>query len=150
MVTLRGEVPNPDNFLMPGMFARAELVQGVITNAVTVPQRTVARGPGGSASVLVVDAQNKVEMRPIEIDREIAAKVVVARGLKQGEQIIVEGSQKAPPGSTVKTVAFNPTAVAGTQNSKGTNEPHAMKEPQAIKEPQTAAGETNNKQASNH
>ena len=137
MVTLRGEVPNPENFLMPGMFARAELVQGVITNAVTVPQRTVARGAGGSASVLVVDAQNKVEMRTIQIDREIGAKVVVARGLKAGEQIIVEGSQKAPPGSVVKAVPFEAPAVAG------------VKKPEARNEPQ-AAGEVKDKQASIH
>lgn len=112
MVTLRGEVPNPENILMPGMFARAELVQGVITNAIIVPQRTVARGAAGSASVLVVNAENKVEMRNIEIAREIGAKVVVASGLKPGEQIIVEGSQKAPPGSSVKTVPFNPPTLA--------------------------------------
>jgi membrane fusion protein (multidrug efflux system) len=106
MVTLRGEIPNPENMLMPGMFARAELVQGVITNAITVPQRTVARGAAGSASVLVVNEENKVEARPIEIYREIGSKVVVAGGVKPGEEIIVEGSQKAPPGSTVKTVPF--------------------------------------------
>ena len=117
MVTLRGEVPNPENILMPGMFARAELVQGVITNAITVPQRTVARGAAGSASVLVVNGQNKVEMRNIEIDREIGAKVVVASGLKPGEQIIVEGSQKAPPGSSVKTVPFAPPALAKVKPS---------------------------------
>jgi membrane fusion protein (multidrug efflux system) len=112
MVTLRGEVPNPENILLPGMFARAELTQGVISNAVTVPQRTVARGPAGSASVLVVGSDNKVEMRPISIDREIGSKVIVARGLKPGETIVVEGSQKAPPGTPVRTVPFNPQAMA--------------------------------------
>lgn len=115
MVTLRGEVPNPEKVLMPGMFARAELVQGVISNAITIPQRTVARGPAGSATVLVINSESKVEVRPIEIDREIGAKVVVARGLKAGEQVVVEGSQKAPPGSAVKIVPFNPPAVAGVK-----------------------------------
>jgi membrane fusion protein (multidrug efflux system) len=116
MVTLRGEVPNPDNLLMPGMFARAELVQGVITNAITVPQRTVARGAAGSASVLVVNDEHKVEARPIEIYREIGSKVVVAGGLKPGEEIIVEGSQKAPPGSTVRTVPFQPAPAMASAN----------------------------------
>ena len=117
MVTIRAEVPNPDNVLMPGMFARGELVQGVITNAVTVPQRTVARGAAGSSTVLVVNEENKVEARNITINREVGTKVVVASGLKQGERIIVEGSQKATPGSVVRTVPFNPPAVASADIS---------------------------------
>jgi membrane fusion protein (multidrug efflux system) len=112
MVILRALVPNPDNLLLPGMFARAEVLQGVITNAVTIPQRTVSRGAGGDASVLVVDSQNKVELRRIKINREIGTKVLIAEGLKAGEKIIVEGSQKAPPGSIVKSVPFKPVSIA--------------------------------------
>jgi membrane fusion protein (multidrug efflux system) len=112
MITLRAQVPNPDNVLMPGMFARAELVQGVITNALTVPQRTVVRGPAGTATVLVVNADSKVEVRKIEIKREVGTKVIVANGLQEGEQVIVEGSQKAPPGSAVRTVPFHSDDVA--------------------------------------
>jgi membrane fusion protein (multidrug efflux system) len=114
MITLRALVPNPDNILLPGMFARAIVPQGVISNAVTVPQRTVSRGPSGSASVLVVDDQNKVELRKIVINREVGTKVVVAGGLKPGERIIVEGSQKAPPGSVVKPVPFQPVSIASS------------------------------------
>jgi membrane fusion protein (multidrug efflux system) len=106
MITLRGEFPNPDYHLMAGMFARAQLVEGIKTNAVTIPQRTITRGAAGSSTVLVIDAQNKVEPRTIQIDRAIGNKVVVAKGLKPGERIIVEGSQKAPPGTVVKTVPF--------------------------------------------
>src|SRR5690606_27301706 len=58
MITMRAMVPNPDYMLMPGMFARGEVVQGVIANAVTIPQRTVARGAAGAATVLVVDDKN--------------------------------------------------------------------------------------------
>ncbi|MDB6125048.1 MAG: acrA [Pedosphaera sp.] len=104
MVTLRAEFPNPENLLMPGMFARAQIVEGVNSNAVTIPQRTIARGAAGASSVLVVNDQDKVEVRNIEIDRTVGTKVVVAKGLKPGERIIVEGSQKAPPGSVVKPV----------------------------------------------
>lgn len=118
MVTLRGEVPNPKNVLMPGMFARAELAQGTIADAVIIPQRTVARGAGGHDSVLVVTPENKVELRTIEIGREMGTKVAVARGLKAGETVIVEGSQKAPPGSTVKPVPFNPRTVAGALSNQ--------------------------------
>ena len=106
MITLRAEIPNPENVLMPGMFARAQIIEGVRTNALTIPQRTIARGAAGSSTVLVVNDQNKVELRTIEIDRTVGSKVVVAKGLKPGERIIVEGSQKAPPGSVVKPVPF--------------------------------------------
>jgi membrane fusion protein (multidrug efflux system) len=106
MVTLRAEFPNPENLLMPGMFARAQIIEGVNASALTVPQRTVVRGAGGASSVLVVTEQNKVEARPIETDRTVGNKVIVTKGLKAGERVMVEGSQQAPPGSVVKPVAF--------------------------------------------
>ena len=105
-VTLRAEIPNPENILLPGMFARAQVVEGVRTNALTIPQRTINRGAAGASTVLVVNDQNKVDLRTIEIDRTIGTIVVVAKGLKAGERVIVEGTQKAPPGSTVKPAPF--------------------------------------------
>ncbi|MEO6034356.1 MAG: efflux RND transporter periplasmic adaptor subunit [Verrucomicrobiota bacterium] len=119
MITLRAEVPNPENLLMPGMFARARIVEGVNTNAITIPLRTVARGAAGISTVLVVNQDNKVEPRTIEIDRTVGSKVVVAKGLKIGERVIVEGSQKAPPGSVVKPVPF--TDATATNASVKTN-----------------------------
>ncbi|HVV02271.1 MAG TPA: efflux RND transporter periplasmic adaptor subunit [Verrucomicrobiae bacterium] len=117
MITLRAEFPNPDDVLMPGMFARAQLVEGVRDNALTIPQRTVTRGAGGAATVLVVNGQNKVEVRTIEVDRAVGTKVVVAKGLQAGERVIVEGLQKAYPGSVVKPVPFveAASAAAGTE-----------------------------------
>ncbi len=109
MVGLRAEVPNPENLLLPGMFIRARVTEGIQTNALVIPQRTVIRGAGGSASVLVVNAQEKVEMRSIEIERVVGNRVVISQGLRLGEQIVVEGSQKAPPGASVKTVPFRST-----------------------------------------
>lgn len=105
-VTLRAEFPNPDGLLLPGAFLRARIVEGITTNAVTIPQRTVTRGAAGSSVVLVVGADNKVELRNIEVDRTIGPKAVVAKGLKAGERVIVEGSQKAPPGSVVAPVPY--------------------------------------------
>lgn len=110
MITLRAEFPNPDDLLLPGMFARARIVEGVNSNALTIPLRTVTHGAGGIASVLVVNDENKVEHRVIEVARTVGQKAVVSKGLKAGESVIVEGSQKAPPGSAVKTVPFNPDA----------------------------------------
>ena len=117
MITLRAEIPNPENLLMPGMFARAQIVEGINANALTIPQRTVARGAGGKSTVLIVNSENKVELRTIEVDRIIGDKVVVAKGSKAGERIIVEGSQKAPPGAVVKPIPFSAgsTADSGTQ-----------------------------------
>ena len=106
MITLGAEIPNPENLLMPGLFARAQIIEGVTPAAITIPQRTITRGAGGTSSVLVVNNQNKVELRNIETDRTVGTKVIVAKGLKPGERIIVEGSQKAPPGSVVKPVPF--------------------------------------------
>jgi membrane fusion protein (multidrug efflux system) len=124
MVTLRAEVPNPENTLLPGMFARALVTQGVLSNAVTIPQRTVARGAAGTASVLVVNAENKVEARKITIDREVGTKVVVGSGLKAGERVIVEGSQKAPPGAQVKPVPFTESQVAMSSNPGNAQDAH--------------------------
>jgi membrane fusion protein (multidrug efflux system) len=115
MIPLRAEVPNPENLLMAGMFARAQLVEAVNTNAITVPQRTVTRGANGKFTVLVVNNENKVELRAIEVERIVGTKVVVATGLKAGELVMVEGSQKAPPGSAVKTVPFANASPAASQ-----------------------------------
>ena len=106
MITLRAEIPNPENLLMPGMFARGETVEAVNANAITIPQRTVTRGAIGTSTVLVVGDDNKVELRTIEVERVVGNKVGVAKGLKAGERVIVEGSQKAPPGSVVVPVPF--------------------------------------------
>src|SRR5204863_3853975 len=116
-ITLRAEIPNPENLLMPGMFARGQIVEGVNANALTIPQRTVTRGEGGKSTVLIVNNENKVEPRTIEVEHSIGDKVVVAKGLKAGERIIVEGSQKAPPGSVVKPIpsSAESTADSGTQ-----------------------------------
>jgi len=120
MITLRAVIPNPDNHLMAGMFARGQLVEGIKTNAVTIPQRTVLRGAAGVSTVFIVNDQEKVEVRKIEIDRSVGTKVVVAKGLTPGERIMVEGTQKAPPGAVVKPVPFVPPAEHEKEHS-GTN-----------------------------
>jgi membrane fusion protein (multidrug efflux system) len=118
MITLRAEIPNPDHLLLPGMFARGVLEQAVDANAITVPQRGVSVGAGGAATVLVVGADGKVAARPVKIGQAVGNKWIVTDGLKAGEQVIVEGVQKAQPGMPVKAVPFNPT---GTTNSAAPN-----------------------------
>jgi membrane fusion protein (multidrug efflux system) len=108
MITLRAQFPNPDNILLPGMFARVKLEQAIHMDAITVPQRGVALGPNGSATAMVVTADNKVEVRPIKLDVAIEDKWIVTEGLKVGDRVIVEGLQKIRPGASVKPVPFTP------------------------------------------
>ncbi len=114
MVTLRAEFPNPDHLLLPGMFARGALEQAVDNQAITVLQRGVNIGPNGAATVMVVGANGKVEARMIKIGQAIGNKWIVTDGLKAGEQVIVEGLQKAQPGMVVKPVPFNPNGGNGS------------------------------------
>lgn len=103
-VQLRAVFPNPKLDLLPGLFVRAKVEQGVAENAIAVPQAAVSRGPDGAARVWVVDGENKVTMRPIRTDRAVANAWLVADGLKPGERIVVEGLQKVRQGATVKPV----------------------------------------------
>lgn len=116
MVSLRAEFPNPDRILLPGMFARARVVQAVKENVVTVPQRAVTRTQGGMGSVLVVDDANNAQLRMIQTEDAVGDKWVVSSGLKAGEQVIVEGQLKARPGAPVIPEPFVPK----TETSKET------------------------------
>jgi membrane fusion protein (multidrug efflux system) len=104
-ITLRAEFPNPGRFLLPGMYVRARLEQAVNDAALTVPQQAVQRTTDG-ATVLVVGADNKVTARPIKTETSQGNLAIVSAGLNPGDRVIVEGLQKAKPGSTVKTVAW--------------------------------------------
>ncbi|MDB6069946.1 MAG: acrA, partial [Verrucomicrobiales bacterium] len=103
---LRAEFPTPSQMLLPGMFARARLQQAVNASALTLPQRVVTRNGDGTGTVMVVTPDNKVEPRIIQADRAVGNRWVVSSGLKAGERVIIEGVQKARPGSTVKPVPF--------------------------------------------
>lgn len=106
MISLRAEFPNPDRLLLPGMFARAQLEQAVDSKAITVPQRGIAIGAGGTATALVVGDGDKVEVRPVKLDRAVGDKWIVTDGVKAGDRVIVDGVQKAAPGSVVKPVPY--------------------------------------------
>lgn len=101
-VTLRAIFPNPDGFLLPGMYVRARLVEGVRQKAILAPQPGITRDPRGRATALVVNAQNKVEQREVTADRPIGNKWIVTSGLKPGDKLIVEGLLGLTPGATVK------------------------------------------------
>ncbi len=110
-ILMRAEFPNPEHELLPGMYVRARLEQAVNESAITVPQQAVVRGTDG-ASVLLVGADGKVSAQPVVTDAVQDGKWIISRGLKPGDQVIVEGLQKTKPGATVKPVPWQakPTA----------------------------------------
>ncbi|MGD9476250.1 efflux RND transporter periplasmic adaptor subunit [Shinella sp. G-2] len=114
-VTLRGEFPNPDGDLLPGMYVRVQIEQGIEKGAVLVPQQAVQRDASGSALVYVVSADNKAGTRPVRIGRAAGTRWVITDGLKDGEKIIVEGFQKVQPGGDVVPSEWNPNATAADQ-----------------------------------
>ena len=103
-VTVRAVFPNPDHVLLPGMFARARMDQGVDDTAMLVPQVGVTRNSQGQATALVVGPDNKVASRIIEATRTLGDQWVVQGGLNEGERVIVAGVQKAQPGILVRAV----------------------------------------------
>lgn len=115
-VTLRAVFPNPKQALLPGMFVRAILEEGIDEKAILVPQRGVSRNPKGDATVMIVGAEDKAEPRLIRVVRTVGDNWLVSDGLKAGDRVILEGLQKARPGTPVKAVPFG-SAPATPQSS---------------------------------
>jgi membrane fusion protein (multidrug efflux system) len=111
-VTLRTVFPNPEQLLLPGMFVRAVLEEGVNAQALLVPQRGVTRNSKGEAMVMVVGAEEKVEPRVIQVVRTVGDDWLVSEGLQAGDRVILEGLQKARPGTQVTTVPFGAPVAA--------------------------------------
>ena len=103
-IALRALFPNPKKDLLPGMFVRARLEEGVSPDALLVPQQAVSRDQKGQPFALIVNAEKKVERRQIVTDRAVGDAWLVQSGLKRGEQVIVDGLQKVRPGADVKPV----------------------------------------------
>jgi membrane fusion protein, multidrug efflux system len=112
-VTLRALFPNPDKLLLPGMFVREQIEEGTRTDALLVPQVGVTHNQKGDPTSLVVNAANKVELRPLVTERAIGDKWLVTGGLKAGDRVIVEGVQFAKPGATVKPEEVESVAPEG-------------------------------------
>ena len=104
-VILRAVFPNPDRLLLPGMYVRARVSLGVVSQGVLAPQIGVSRDPTGRATALVVGAGNKAELRHLQTSRTVGDKWLVTAGLKPGDRLIVDGLQKVQPGAEVKPVA---------------------------------------------
>jgi RND family efflux transporter, MFP subunit len=104
-ITLRAVFPNPQHTLLPGMFVRARIDEGVQPTAILVPQQGVTRTPRGDATVLIVNNQDTVEARNIVAPQAVGDQWLVSEGLKEGDRVIVSGLQKAHPGEKVVAVS---------------------------------------------
>lgn len=111
-VTLRASFPNPDSVLLPGMFVRARVEEGVQPDAILVPQRGVQLNRQGQATALVLGADDRVEQRALVIDRALGNRVLVDSGLKPGDRLIVDGLQKVRPGDKAHGVAVDAAPAA--------------------------------------
>lgn len=100
-ITMRAVFPNPDKELLPGMFVRAVLEDGVLENAVMVPQQGLSRTPRGEAMVMLVNQQNEVETRIVTASQAIGNKWLITKGLQTGDKVVVVGLQKIKPGIKV-------------------------------------------------
>ena len=110
---VRMSFPNPKRLIMPGMYVRAVIEQGIAEKAILVPRQAVSRDTKGNPYALLVDRQDKVQERIIVTDRTIGDKWLVTSGLRVGDRVIIEGFHKARPGALVKSVDFVATAEGG-------------------------------------
>jgi membrane fusion protein, multidrug efflux system len=118
-VTLRALMPNPERLLLPGMFVREQIEEGVRQAAVLAPQQGVSHDQKGEADALVVGPDDTVELRILQIDRAIGDQWVVTTGLKAGDRVIVEGIQSAKPGSKVVAEEYQPPPTEKTVRHAG-------------------------------
>ena len=114
-VILRVVFPNPKGVLLPGMFVRAIVQEGIHKNAILIPQQAISRDPKGNPLALIVDDSGKVQMKQLTLDRAIGNDWLVSSGLAPGERVIVEGMMKVKPGIPVKAVPLE----NGEKNSGG-------------------------------
>lgn len=112
-VTLRAELPNPDNVLLPGMYVRVKTELGVEPMAIFIPQRAIQRGTDSIPKVLIVNADGQVEERSVELGIMRGSEWQVVSGLQKGDQVIVDGVAKFRPGSIVEPVVRSKPEVDG-------------------------------------
>lgn len=119
-VTLRGEFPNPNRVLLPGMYVRVQIEQGIDTDAIAVPQQAIQRNGGGGSEVFVVKDDDRVVVQPVRTSSAQDGLWFVTEGLKAGDRVVVEGFQKFAAGDKVRPQAWNQvgTATGATDGSQ--------------------------------
>ena len=106
-VTLRGEFPNPKRELLPGMYVRVLIEQGIDTDAIAVPQQAIQRNGGGGSEVFVVKDDSRVAVQPVRTGSLQDGQWFVTEGLKAGDRVVVEGFQKFAAGDKVRPQAVD-------------------------------------------
>lgn len=139
---LRVKVDNPDGVLMPGMYVRAVVGEGVRANAVLVPMQGIARDAKGATSAMVVDGEGKVAVRPVKVSRALGDKWLVEEGLAAGDKVIVEGLQKIGPGMPVEAAEKGSEAAKAAAPAAGQPAGSADAADPAAPAPGTAPAET--------
>jgi len=118
-VTMRAVFPNPDGLLMPGMFVRARVDEGVIDQALLVPQQAVQRTPRGEPMAYVVNAEGVIEQRILRTSRAIGTDWLVTAGLNPGDRVVTEGVLRIRPGARVTAIeAPDPAATAAANSAR--------------------------------
>ena len=120
-VTLRAVFPNPEHRLLPGMFVHAQLQAGVSAKAILAPQQGVTRDLKGTPTAMVVNAEDKVELRTLVANRTVGSDWLIESGLKEGDRVITEGLQYVKPGAQVKVAEATNVQAADATNAKGAN-----------------------------
>jgi membrane fusion protein, multidrug efflux system len=119
-VSLRGEFPNPKSELLPGMYVRVQIEQGIDADSLAVPQQAVRRSDTGGSEVYVVRADNRALLQPIRSGRVADDQWLVLEGLKPGDRVIVDGFQKFTAGDVVTPIPWQAQS-ASASTSKGTS-----------------------------
>lgn len=109
-VRLRGEFQNPIGELLPGMYLRVQIVQGIDPDSVAIPQQAIRRNDAGDSEVYVVRPDNRAVVRPVRVGRVVANQWIVEEGLRAGDRVIVDGFQKFVAGDLVRPTTWNSTA----------------------------------------
>ena len=145
-VILRAQFPNPQRTLLPGMYVRVRVEQGVRPGTITVPQQAVMRTVDGSL-VMTVDAEGKVAPRPVKTEGAYGTHWIISSGLKAGDTVIVEGLQKVKPGAPVKALpwtAAGPSSATAPPNASGAPAASAATAPSAPASPAAAPAAATN------
>jgi len=113
-ITLRAVFPNPTGELLPGMYVRAVLQEGVKEQALLVPQQAVSRDGAGKPYAYIVDSNNKLQRRPLATDRAVGDQWLIQDGIEAGDTLVVDGQQRTAPGVEVNVKPWSPNTQAST------------------------------------
>jgi membrane fusion protein (multidrug efflux system) len=122
-VTLRGEFPNPDMTLLPGMYVRVQIVQGIDPDALAVPQQAVRRNDAGEGEVFVVRNDNRAALTPVRLGHAIGDRWLILDGVEPGDRIIVDGFQKFIAGDVVRPKLWSASGRAQEPSRTGSVAP---------------------------